>query len=294
MDLEGVADAIDRQRWLDSIGEPLQRFVSNAYKAGGSAGQAIANFMNGVWLRHPLHPVLTDVPIGAWTAALTLDMLEMGSGREEYRPVADAAIALGAAGAVGAAVTGLTDWQHTIDRQRRIGTLHALLNVGALALYVASLAFRTQHKRGAGQGLALLGYAVMSASAYLGGDLVFAEQVGVDHSAEQTVPKDFVSVLPQAQLAEGELKLVHVGDTRVLLACRNGQIYALAEVCAHLGGPLSEGKLEGDSVICPWHASQFALKDGRVLKGPSAFDEPCFETRVQDGQIQVRMPKPAA
>ncbi len=291
MELARLMDVIDRQRWLDSISDPLQKAITGAYKDGGAAGQAIANFMNGVWLGHPLHPVLTDVPVGAWTAALALDAYELGTGRDEFGAGADVAVGLGLAGAVGAALTGLTDWQHTTDRPKRLGMMHALLNVTAVVLYAGSLAFRAQRKRGAGQGLALLGYTAMAAAAYLGGDVVFKEQTGVDHATEETLPRKFVSVLPEAELAEGSMKRVQVGTTRVLLVRQHGQIYALAEVCAHLGGPLSEGTLEGCSVICPWHSSQFALEDGRVLNGPSTFEQPCFEVRVQDGQIQVRQPQ---
>jgi nitrite reductase/ring-hydroxylating ferredoxin subunit len=63
---------------------------------------------------------------------------------------------------------------------------------------------------------------------------------------------------------------------------------ALAETCSHLGGPLAEGQLEGNSVRCPWHGSRFALKDGSVLDGPATHPQPCFETRIRNGQIEIR------
>jgi len=78
-------------------------------------------------------------------------------------------------------------------------------------------------------------------------------------------------------------------DTPILLVRLGKKIHALAETCAHLGGPLSEGKLEGESVICPWHASQFELANGAVVTGPSAFPQPCLDARVRDGQIEVRV-----
>ena len=64
--------------------------------------------------------------------------------------------------------------------------------------------------------------------------------------------------------------------------------HIFAESCAHLGGPLSEGELQEDSVVCPWHGSSFALEDGRVQDGPSAYSQPCLQTRVRKGQIEVR------
>ena len=64
----------------------------------------------------------------------------------------------------------------------------------------------------------------------------------------------------------------------------------MAETCSHFSGPLSEGKLVGDSVECPYHASRFALKDGRVLNGPAVHPQPCLEARARNGWIEVRMP----
>src|SRR5205823_7941405 len=110
----------------------------------------------------------TDVPVGAWTVALALDALESLSGRRELGPGADAAVALGLAGAVGAAATGLTDWRDTEDPARRAGVMHGLLNSGAALLYTASLLSRRGGDREVGRGYAALGYAVAAAAAYVG------------------------------------------------------------------------------------------------------------------------------
>jgi nitrite reductase/ring-hydroxylating ferredoxin subunit len=96
-------------------------------------------------------------------------------------------------------------------------------------------------------------------------------------------------VLSDADLPEGELKRVLYKETPLLLVRRGARVFALAETCAHLGGPLSEGKLEGGTVVCPWHASRFTLESGEVVDGPSAFPQPCLKTRIRDGQIEVRV-----
>jgi nitrite reductase/ring-hydroxylating ferredoxin subunit len=77
-------------------------------------------------------------------------------------------------------------------------------------------------------------------------------------------------------------------DTPILLVKRSGRVHALIETCAHLGGPLEDGKLEGDTVVCPWHGSRFALETGDVIDGPSAFPQTCLEARVRDGHVEVR------
>lgn len=288
MATEMMVEAIDRQEWLEPVGQNLQQAVVNTFEAAGPAGRAVKNFLHGTWLGHPLHPVLTDIPLGAWTAALVLDLMEEVSGREEFGRGADVAVAVGLAGAAGAAISGLTDWAHTDGRARRIGLTHGLLNTATALLYSTSLLLRKRNERRAGRTLAYIGYAVGGVSAYLGDHLVFGEQIGVDHTAAQAPPREFVPVIGEGELREGELRRVEAKGVPVLLVRRGGQIFALAETCSHLGGPLSEGKIEGNSVRCPWHGSRFALADGRVLDGPSAYQQPCFEIRVRDGQIEVR------
>src|SRR5437868_8308653 len=165
-------DLIERQEWLEPVESGLQRAVGGTFDSAGTAGRKIRNFLHGVWLGHPLHPVLTDIPVGAWTAALILDLVDERDG-------ADLAVKVGLAGAVGSAVTGLTDWQATDGSARRIGLVHGLLNVAAATLYTLSLVKRKQRDRSAGETLAAIGYAVAFASAYLGGHLVYRKQIGV-------------------------------------------------------------------------------------------------------------------
>jgi nitrite reductase/ring-hydroxylating ferredoxin subunit len=148
---------------------------------------------------------------------------------------------------------------------------------------------RRLEARRAGRGVAALGYVVANAAAYLGGHLVFGEQVGVDHTAAQVPPTEFVPVLPEAELPENQLRRVTANGMAVLLLRRDQRIYAIAETCSHLGGPLAEGKVEDLSVRCPWHGSRFALDSGEVLDSPATFPQPCFDTRVQHGQIEVRV-----
>lgn len=286
---EALINAIEQQDLLEQASNKVQPAIKEAFQAGGEGGRQLKNFLHGTWLGHPLHPVLTDIPLGAWTAALALDAMEAISGRKEFGPGADAAIAVGLAGAVGSAVTGLTDWSETDGRARKVGLAHGLLNVGATLLYTTSLVMRRRKRsRRAGLGFAMLGYAVSSAAAYLGGHLVYGEQIGVDHTAALALPQEFVPVLAETELPEGRMERAEAKGVDVLLVRRGGEIHALAHNCSHMGGPLSEGRLEGEIVQCPWHGSRFSVKDGSVVDGPATFPQPCFETRVRDGQIEVR------
>ncbi|MGI8811689.1 MAG: Rieske 2Fe-2S domain-containing protein [Pyrinomonadaceae bacterium] len=291
MNQQIAIDVIARQDWLDTTGDVIQPAILDTFKAGGETGQKIKNFLHGTWLGHPLHPAITDVPIGAWTTAAVLDGLEL-LGEEKYAPGADAAIAVGLVGALGAAVTGLTDWTGTTGERCKVGLMHGLLNVGATALYATSFFLRRrENSRNTAIGLSMLGYGVAGAAAYLGGHLVFSEQTGVDHTATAAqYPKDFTAVLSQNDLAENTMRRVDAGEVPVLLARKNGEIFAIAHTCSHLGGPLSEGELLDDcSVRCPWHGSIFSLEDGSVLKGPATEPQPKLEVRINNGQIEVRL-----
>jgi nitrite reductase/ring-hydroxylating ferredoxin subunit/uncharacterized membrane protein len=283
-----IVDALAGQHWLDRASQVVQQGVQQLIKAGGPAAQRIEDTLHGTGLGHPLHPALTDVPIGAWTAALVLDVLDALGGDDSFAPGADAAIDVGLVAAVGTALTGLIDWQELDARPLRIGMVHGALNLSATVLYAAARVLRRRGARAAGRSLAMAGYAVLLAGAYLGGDLVYRDRIGVSHAEPVWTPMQFAPVLPEAELPEGALRRVTVGERQIVLARQNWQIYALAEHCTHLGGPLSEGTLEDGSIRCPWHGSRFALADGRPLAGPAALPQPCFETRVRDGQIEVR------
>jgi nitrite reductase/ring-hydroxylating ferredoxin subunit len=280
-------DIVEQQQWLDPVGDRLSTAVHSAYDAAGDTGRRLKNAAHGTWLGHPLHPVLTDIPVGAWMTSAVLDAAESATGDRGYGRSADLAIAFGLSGAAVAAATGLTDWSETYGGPRRTGLVHGLLNVAATTLYATSWLMRRNGSRRAAQQFSLAGLAVATTAAYLGGSLVYRDRLGVTHADDQEIP-DFTTVLKSDELAEGEKKKVEAGGAPVMLARHHGRVCALAEHCSHLGGPLSEGTLTDNGIICPWHGSEFALEDGRVLNGPATIDQPRFEVREEDGVIAIR------
>jgi nitrite reductase/ring-hydroxylating ferredoxin subunit/uncharacterized membrane protein len=275
------------QPTLDPVAEPLSRSVRAVYESAGPAGQQMKNAMHGVWLKHPLHPVFTDLPLGAWTTGLVLDAIAARSRDRATAEAADVAIAVGLAGAAGAAVTGLTDWSETSGRSRREGLIHGLLNIAATTLYATAFVLRRRGARATGQSCALAGYTVAVGAAWLGGDLVYNQRLGVTHAVVDP-PETFTAVAPASDVAEGEMHRVRHDDLDLLLVRQHGRLCALAHSCSHLGGPLSEGTLKAGSVVCPWHGSEFALADGRVINGPATHDQPCLDVRERNGQIEVK------
>ncbi|MEO9004315.1 MAG: DUF2231 domain-containing protein [Ginsengibacter sp.] len=291
MSTKSIMKIIDDQTWLEETGAALQPVILDAFKAGGKTGNDIKNFLHGKWLGHPVHPMITDIPLGAWTTAAVLDTMEL-CGTKKYKPGADAAVSIGLVGAAGAAVTGLADWTGTTEIERKAGLAHALLNVTATALYLTSFLLRKRNNsRKTAISLSMLGYCITTVSAYIGGNLVYNQQVGVNHTALPSgYPKEFVPVLPESELQENTMKCVHAGKVDILLAKQNNQIFAIVNTCSHMGGPLSEGELLNDcSVRCPWHNSIFSLKNGNVIDGPATEPQPQFDVRINKGQIEVKL-----
>jgi nitrite reductase/ring-hydroxylating ferredoxin subunit/uncharacterized membrane protein len=277
------------QRWTDPLAARLQPLIRRAVSA-----PPIRNFLDGVWLGAPLHPALTDVPVGAWTTALLLDGGSVLSGDEALAAAADRALAVGTIAAVPAAVTGLNDLRDLVGQSRRIAMVHALLNVVGLSLSTASLAYRHAGRRGLARGLSGLGFLTSSTAAHLGGKLSFALGVRVNRTVGQPVPDAFVPVLDAAELQGDELHRVEVDGVPVLLTrSQTGEICALANTCTHLGGPLAEGSRDGDTVTCPWHGSRFDLRTGAVVEGPAVFVQPRLEARVREDKIEIGFPTAA-
>lgn len=269
---------------LDEAADALAAGVNGAYEAAGAAKQPLKDALNGTWLGHALHPAITDVPVGAWTAALVLDALGERRG-------ARIAVGVGLLGALGAAATGLTDWTDTYGKPRRLGVVHAALNGAATLLYGASWLARGK-AHGAGVALSLLGYGIVSLSALYGGTMSLDLQIGVNHANATEPPADETDVAALGDVPDGGMKRADAGGYPVLLVRRGGEVNAIGAVCSHQGGPLDEGTLEGDVVTCPWHGSRFCILDGGIVSGPAAYPQPAFRATVVDGRIRVAAVEP--
>jgi len=250
---------------------------------------AVKNALSGSWLGHQLHPVLTDLPIGAWGAATALDVL----GGETSADAARRLVGLGSIASAATAMAGFSDWSSMYGPDKRVGLVHGLSNGLANALQTTSWFVRGRGHRGVGIALSLMGLGITLASAYIGGHLSFVRGVGVNRTAFQDAPREWTDVAADTDLAEGSLTRVMAGDIPVMLARQDGEVLALSAVCTHAGGPLDEGTLDEDGcVTCPWHGSRFRLHDGAVQRGPASVPEPRWDVRVDDGRVSVRAAQP--
>ena len=274
------------QTWLDGLSDRLQPVVREAVSGTGRRG---ADLLDGVWLGAPLHPAITDVPIGALTAAVALDSVALVTGSRTVDKQADGALAVSVAGSVAAATTGLADWRYMRGEKRRLAAGHGLLNVIGLAFNATSLGLRLGGRRRAGRVSSALGFAVAGAAAHLGGELSFGMGVRVNQAQPGAGPSEFEAVLDESQLDAASMHRVEIaGETVLVTRSTGGDVCAIANTCSHFGGPLDEGEREGDIVVCPWHASRFDVCSGEVEGGPAVFPQPRFEARTREGKIEIR------
>jgi len=259
---------------------------------GAPAMRRFKVFLNGTWIGHPLHPMLTDIPIGAWTLTILFDLIGLLFGFPQFGLASSIIACIGVTGALGAAAAGLADWMDIDPPEKAIGAFHAIVNVSATILFLISFLMRLARHWQLGCAtfvVALVGYLLAMMGGYLGGALVFYKGVMVNRNAYRTGPDDFKPVVAMSELAEGQLKRVLVEEQPVLLLKLGSTVHALGAVCSHYGAPLGDGRMVERTIECPWHASRFALEDGSVVQGPACAGVPVYECKIVNDQVQIKL-----
>jgi nitrite reductase/ring-hydroxylating ferredoxin subunit len=275
--LAPVVEAVEGAAVLDPPAKALGKWLR-----GALGREPLQDALSGTWLGHALHPLLTDVVVGAFMSATLLDLLGGDDGERARRRL----VGVGVAAAVPTVLSGANDWadsEPVDDAVRRAGLVHALSNATGLALYAASLGARR------GTALRLGGAAALAAGGYLGGHLSFTKGVGPAQTVYDPGPDDWTPAADAAALRDGEPLRVVVADTPVLLLRGGAEIFAIHDRCSHRGCSLSEGSVEGDDIVCACHGSRFSLRDGAVLQGPATSPQPAFEVRLREERVEVRL-----
>jgi nitrite reductase/ring-hydroxylating ferredoxin subunit/uncharacterized membrane protein len=277
-----VTRLVDAQgAWARPLGDFNHRWLSALFRPI----RPVKDFFNGTWLGHPVHGAITDIPIGALTVALILDIVGVPVG-------ADVAMLVGVLTMLGAAVVGFADYADTDGTARMRATVHSVVMILALLVFVVSLVIRSGNPTDRTVAFALLvvGYLVVTLGAGIGGDLVYLIGTHVNRHAWRGAGAKWVKVdlgaLPD--IPEGGPTKLKAGIND-LVVIRNGPtILALHAQCAHAGGPLAEGTLVKDQIECPWHGSRFHLANGHVARGPAMYSQPAYELRQTDAGWEAR------
>jgi nitrite reductase/ring-hydroxylating ferredoxin subunit len=289
MSLMAFLDRVADVATFDKVIEPARQVVLAALKP-----QALKDLLHGTWLGHPLHPVLVQVPVGTWVSAGLLDAIP------PLRPAATVLIGAGVAAAVPASLAGAADWSEQETGVRRLGAVHAVMNISALGLYAGSLIARGRGRGTLGRVLSYAGLGMAGSSAAIGGHMSYAQSSGASHAATaaRALTSDWIDLGPLDDLPEGRPALrTGEGDSVEvpLAAVRRGErVDVFIGACSHLSGPLYEGAVEkvgaDECLVCPWHGSAFALDSGEPRRGPAANPQEKLEVRMEAGRVMARLP----
>jgi nitrite reductase/ring-hydroxylating ferredoxin subunit/uncharacterized membrane protein len=280
-----LAERIERAHALD---RPI-RVLSDAVVRALPAGQR-TDALHGVPFGQPAHPALVRLPIGCWTSAVLLDM----AGVRGRAPVV--LLTAGLASTVPAAATGLADWSALHQDQQRVGLVHLAVQGAACLLFGGSVLARSLGRHRTGKALGMLGLATATGGGYLGGHLALRLGAGANHADQisHLSGLGWHDLCPVTSLPSGQAVRRQLGYLSLLVyrSASSDAVYVLADRCAHLGGPLHQGRIVAQCVVCPWHGSTFRLDSGRVVHGPATARQPSFETRVSPGGIVQLRPRP--
>ena len=267
--------------WARPLGDFNRRWLAAIYDHIGP----LKDLAHGRWLGHPLHAATTDIPIGALTVTIVLDVLNQ-------RAAADAALVVGVVFLVLSAISGAADYTDTDGTALMHATVHSVLMVVALLVYLVSLALRAANPvdRTLPVVLSVVAYGVLTAGAYVGGHVVYVLGNMVERHAfggrgTKWVPLDLGGL---KELPEGTPVRAKAGSNTLVLVKQGDATRVLHDTCAHAGGPLSEGTIVDGCIQCPWHGSRFRLTDGHVVRGPSVYDQPHYEVRSGESGLEVR------
>jgi len=246
---------------------------------------ALRDLLHGTWLGHPVHPMLTDVPIGAFIIGTILDLVGPPEG-------ATWAIAVGFVTMLAAALAGYADYIDLEGAGKRIGSVHATSMLLAALLYFVSLGARLGWWPLFENGAAItagLGLLLVVVGGYLGGDLVFNLGSQVDRHAWRGGGTKW-QALDVDSVPEDKLTKAKAGAQTLVVVRQGEKIYALHDTCAHQGCSLSEGTLvdDGKRIECKCHGSRFELADGSVNRGPAVYPQPRYDARRSEGKIEVK------
>ena len=271
--------------WARPLGDFNHRWLSALF----GPIRPVKDFLNGTWLGHPVHPVATDIPIGSLLVTVVLDIAGQVA-------AADIALVATILFMLAAAVTGAADYTDTDETARVRATTHATLMVVALLLLLVSIGIRATGPtdRTIPIALSIIAFLIVTAGAYIGGDVVYVLGNMVSRHAfrgagTKWIKLDTGDVTDLATLPEATPTKAKAGINDLVLVRLDGTIHAVHAVCAHAGGPLAQGTVVDGCIQCPWHGSRFRMSDGHVRRGPAVYDQPSYEIRgAEGGGYEVR------
>jgi uncharacterized membrane protein/nitrite reductase/ring-hydroxylating ferredoxin subunit len=252
---------------------------------------------------HPIHPILVSFPIAFFTGALVFDVLGVYRKNENYWRTGKFLAGAGILSGLAAAVPGLIDYFFTVppdSSAKTRATQHLILNVSLITLF--SIAWINRQNPAYGKVRVLIcetaGFGLMMVSGWLGGTLVYRNQIGVyNRYADKgkwnegfpALKDGIAEVARSGELQIGQLKLLHINGKRIVLARTEKGYTAFDDHCTHKGGSLAGGMIICGIVQCPWHGSQFDTHTGAVKAGPATKAIKTYKVVPDSGEILIQI-----
>lgn len=250
---------------------------------------------------HPIHVMLIPFPLAFLVGAFLFDVAGFMWGREALWVTGGFLAVAGIVTAVAAAVPGAIDYFRTVppaSSAKERATRHALVNLSAVAVFALGLWLRggvEAPPEAVSMGASALGLVLLTMGGWLGGTLVYRNQIGVDHRyagagkwSEIRAAGDGRPVVARAdELDVDQMKLVHLDGDRIVLARTEEGYVAFDDRCPHRGGSLAGGSMICGTVQCPWHGSQFDVRDGSLRAGPADMGIPTYRVEERDGEVRI-------
>ena len=252
---------------------------------------------------HPLHPILIGFPIAFFTGTFLSHLAGWWLEKDDLLRTAYYLNAGGILFGVLAAIPGLIDLVNTVPPRssgKQRGIKHGLLNSLMLLLFILAFFLRRNPDTSHIVLLAIevTALVIMSIAGWLGGTLVYRNQIGVDHryaNAGKWMEAHFdaesgeVAVAETGELKTNAMKLLHFPHLRLVLGRTENAYVVFDDHCPHRGGSLAGGSLACGTVQCPWHGSQFDVSTGHLKEGPANTGIKTYPVTERDGKIFVRL-----
>jgi uncharacterized membrane protein/nitrite reductase/ring-hydroxylating ferredoxin subunit len=252
---------------------------------------------------HPIHPMLIPFPIALLVSAFVADLVGVMNDRPGWWMAGSYLAIAGIISGLIAGIPGALDYLFSVppnSSAKKRATYHMAVNVGTLALFFAAWLMRggIGGRPGAVElVLEAAGLVLMTMGGWLGGTLVYRNFIGPEHRyanagkwsehRANARPGESVVVADAGELKVDQMKLLHVGSKRVVLARTENGFVAFDDRCSHRGGPLADGVLMCGKVHCKWHGSQFDAASGAVKAGPAEEGIATYRVEERDGKVHL-------
>jgi len=252
---------------------------------------------------HPLHPILISFPIAFFVGTLLFEAIGVATGRGDRNHIAYYLEIAGIVFALLAAVPGLIDLLYTVPPNssgKKRGVKHGIINVTVVIIFAIAWYLRRQPNTSVYLLLVLeaIGVVLLSIAGWLGGTLVYRNEIGIDMryanagrwkelSVEQGAGP--VEVASSDELKVDQMKLLHVSGRRIVLGRAERGYVAFDDHCTHRGGSLAGGAMICGTVQCPWHGTQFDVKTGQVKAGPGKEPIKTYNVSEANGKVYLNL-----